>query len=122
METKEKRVPLDLSDAIMLIERQRQEIVALNGRIETLRNDAFEMNQVIAELKADKNIWHNATNDLDEQLRNLQAKLSRLIALINDDERAEKVAKQHGDLFGVAFVNRNNGINDYRDMLKKEIA
>ena len=48
---KEKLVPLDISDAIALIERQEQEIAALTAENSVLREQNFAMNASLVKLR-----------------------------------------------------------------------
>uniref|UniRef100_A0A6M3JC67 Uncharacterized protein n=1 Tax=viral metagenome TaxID=1070528 RepID=A0A6M3JC67_9ZZZZ len=55
----------------------------------------------------------------NERIASLEAKLSRLTALINDDVRAEKVVIKYDDYHD--HWKRRKAIDDYRADLLKEV-
>ncbi len=67
----------------------------------------------ITEWKGEAAAWKKSFNIEWERL-------SRLTALINDDERAEKVALTYDYHDNLIAANRRKGINDYRTMLREE--
>jgi hypothetical protein len=102
--------------------------------------------KLIAKLRKERDLWKDAyrvcekDNDelreenhkldadgimINKQRDALEAKLSRLTALIESDEEAEKVAEDYtpSDYIMCAFPlqkARHRGLNDYRTMLRKE--
>ncbi len=97
----------------------RERIATLEEKLVAVETSASKeiakLKAEIEKIKGEAEAWEKSFNIEWERLE-------RLTVLVNDNERAEKVVTCCGDLFGVAFVNRNYGINDYRAMLKEEMG
>lgn len=86
------------------IEERDREIAGLNTKLNSLRDDLSGRNAILNNL-----------------LQVEHKKLSHLTALLDDDERAEKVVNTKPYWNNSYILGRIEAINDYRAMLKKKI-
>jgi hypothetical protein len=105
------RIPIE---RVVLYSEAQEEISALKSSL-----NCGDLCAEVTELKAEAE-QIDALNDLvEKKCRELKAKLSRLTAMIEDDEVAENVAMK--GMPDRRHDMRRYAINDYRAMLKEAV-
>jgi predicted nucleic acid-binding Zn-ribbon protein len=104
-----------LEDAEARVLRQNEEISALKSSL-----NCGDLCAEVTELKDQKLNRHDEVMHWVERCKCLEAKLTRLTAMIEDDDVVKKIARSVPIIRG-SWLVREEGIRDYRAMLLEEV-